>query len=63
MPGKIIMKRIGGDVMQYIENETTELKANITDELKAEIISFLNSYLGGKIYIGVDGPWLCLKIR
>ncbi len=40
--------------MKYVESETVELKSVINDDIKIEIISFLNSYLGGTIYIGVD---------
>ena len=40
--------------MKYIENEFVELKSSLTDELKYEIVEFLNSYLGGTIYIGVN---------
>ena len=40
--------------MKYIENEFVELKSSLTDELKYEIVAFLNSYLGGTIYIGVN---------
>ncbi|MBQ9124908.1 MAG: putative DNA binding domain-containing protein [Acholeplasmatales bacterium] len=39
--------------MQYIESETVELKSILTDETKTEVIAFLNSYLGGTIYVGV----------
>ena len=40
--------------MKYIETEIVELKSILNDELKTEIVAFLNSYLGGTIYIGVD---------
>ena len=40
--------------MKYIENEIVELKLLLNDEVKNEIIAFLNSYLGGTIYIGID---------
>lgn len=40
--------------MKYSESETAELKEKLTDDLIKEIIAFLNSYLGGTIYIGVD---------
>ena len=40
--------------MKYCESETAELKEKLTDDLIKEIIAFLNSYLGGTIYIGVD---------
>ena len=40
--------------MKYIESNTVELKQSLTDDVKEEIIAFLNSYLGGTIYIGVD---------
>lgn len=40
-----------------MESENIEYKAKIpdnTDNLKGEIVSFLNSFSGGKIYIGID---------
>lgn len=40
--------------MKYVESEIVELKSILTEELKTEIVSFLNSYLGGTIYVGVD---------
>ena len=40
--------------MKYIENEIVELKSTLTEDTKNEIVAFLNSYLGGTIYIGVD---------
>lgn len=40
--------------MKYIESVTVELKSILTEDVKLEIIAFLNSYLGGTIYIGVD---------
>ena len=40
--------------MKYIENEIVELKSILTEDTKTEIVAFLNSYLGGTIYIGID---------
>ena len=40
--------------MIYQESPTVELKREVTDDLILEIIAFLNSYLGGTIYVGVD---------
>lgn len=40
--------------MKYKESEFVELKKEFTEELKVEIVAFLNSYLGGNIYVGVD---------
>ncbi len=40
--------------MKYVESEIVELKSILTEELKTEIVAFLNSYLGGTIYVGVD---------
>ena len=37
----------------YEESELVELKSILNEEVKTEIVAFLNSYLGGKIYIGV----------
>lgn len=48
--------------MKYIESETVELKAILNDDMKTEVIAFLNSYLGGKIYVGVDNFGNILKI-
>ncbi len=39
--------------MVYIESEIIELKSIINDDLKTEIIAFLNSYLGGTIFVGI----------
>lgn len=40
--------------MKYIESEIVELKSILNDDMKTEIIAFLNSYLGGTIYVGVN---------
>ncbi len=48
--------------MKYIESETVELKAILNDDMKTEVIAFLNSYLGGKIYVGVVNFGNILKI-
>lgn len=40
--------------MKSKESEKVELKESFTDELEEEIIAFLNSYLGGTIYIGIS---------
>lgn len=39
--------------MKYIESATVELKRVLEDDMKTEIVAFLNSYLGGCIYVGV----------
>ena len=48
--------------MKYVETEIVELKSILTEELKTEIVAFLNSYLGGTIYIGVDDDGNVLDI-
>lgn len=40
--------------MKYKESATIELKRVLEDDMKTEIVAFLNSYLGGCIYVGVD---------
>ncbi|MCD7950950.1 MAG: putative DNA binding domain-containing protein [Erysipelotrichaceae bacterium] len=40
--------------MKYEESNLVELKRLLDDDMKSEIISFLNSYIGGTIYVGVD---------
>lgn len=40
--------------MKYEESEVVELKSILNDDIKIEVIAFLNSYLGGTIYVGVD---------
>ena len=40
--------------MKYIESEIVELKSILEDDMKTEVVAFLNSYLGGTIYVGVD---------
>lgn len=40
--------------MVYKESEIVELKRKLDDTMKVEIIAFLNSYLGGTIYVGVE---------
>lgn len=39
--------------MDYVENETTELKSIYVDDIKKEIIAFANTF-GGTIYVGVE---------
>ncbi len=48
--------------MKYVESEIVELKSILTEELKTEIVAFLNSYLGGTIYVGVDDEGNVLDI-
>ena len=40
--------------MKYEESNLIELKRSLTDDMKTEVIAFLNSYLGGTIYVGVN---------
>lgn len=40
--------------MKYEESNLIELKRTLDEEMKPEIIAFLNSYLGGTIYVGVN---------
>lgn len=40
--------------MEYKESEIVELKRELDDDMKSEIIAFLNSYLGGTIFVGVE---------
>lgn len=40
--------------MKYDESNVVELKSKVEDSLIYEIIAFLNSYLGGTIYVGID---------
>ena len=40
--------------MKYDEYNVVELKSKVEDSLIYEIIAFLNSYLGGTIYVGID---------
>lgn len=40
--------------MDYKESELVELKRELDDKMKTEIIAFLNSYLGGTIFVGVE---------
>lgn len=40
--------------MEYKESEIVELKRELDDDMKFEIIAFLNSYLGGTIFVGVE---------
>lgn len=40
--------------MKYQESATVELKRLLEDDMKTEIIAFLNSYLGGVIYVGIN---------
>lgn len=43
-----------GFQLKYEESNIVELKRTVNKELKAEIVAFLNSYLGGTIYVGVE---------
>ena len=40
--------------MEYKESEVVELKRELDDKMKTEIIAFLNGYLGGTIFVGVE---------
>jgi len=40
--------------LKYEESNLIELKRTLDEEMKPEIIAFLNSYLGGTIYVGVN---------
>ena len=40
--------------LKYEESNLIELKRSLTDNKKTEVIAFLNSYLGGTIYVGVN---------
>lgn len=40
--------------LKYEESNLIELKRSLTDDMKTEVIAFLNSYLGGTIYVGVN---------
>ena len=40
--------------MEYKESELVELKRELDDDMKSEIIAFLNSYLGGTIFVGIE---------
>ncbi len=40
--------------MKYEESNLVELKRMLDDDMKSELVSFLNSYIGGTIYVGVD---------
>lgn len=40
--------------MKYEESNLIELKRTLDEKMKPEIIAFLNSYLGGTIYVGVN---------
>lgn len=48
--------------MKSKESEKVELKESFTDEVK-KIIAFLNSYLGGTIYIGISDAGEIKKIK
>ena len=48
--------------MNYIESEVVELKSTLNDDMKAEVIAFLNSYLCGIIYVGVDDTGKVLNL-
>ena len=49
--------------MKYIESEIIELKASLEDDMKTEVVAFLNSYLGGTIYVGVDKNGFVLPLN
>ena len=49
--------------MKYKESEFVELKKEFTEDLKVEIVAFLNSYLGGTIYVGVDNLGCITKLE
>lgn len=40
--------------LKYEESNLIELKRTLDEKMKPEIIAFLNSYLGGTIYVGVN---------
>jgi ATP-dependent DNA helicase RecG len=39
---------------QRLETQTTEFKAVLNDKFEREVVAFLNSPLGGEIYIGIE---------
>lgn len=39
---------------KLFEDNKTEFKANLNDKLERTVVSFLNSKLGGDIYIGIS---------
>lgn len=47
---------------KYIESNTVELKRILDEDMKSEIVAFLNSYLGGTIYVGIDDNGLIADI-
>ena len=49
--------------MRYEESEIVELKREISEDLKNEIVAFLNSYLGGTIYVGVDDNGYIMDLK
>ena len=49
--------------MRYEESEIVELKREINEDLKNEIVAFLNSYLGGTIYVGVDDNGYIMDLK
>lgn len=48
--------------MNFIENETVELKEIVTEEIKKEILAFANSE-GGTIYVGIRDDGLVLGLE
>ena len=48
--------------MIYNESEIVELKSVLTDDMKTEVVAFLNSYLGGTIYVGIDDSGKIIKL-
>lgn len=40
--------------MNYEESEMVEMKNFLHDDMKKRNIAFLNSYLGGTIYVGIN---------
>jgi len=48
--------------MKYSESNTVELKRLLDDDMKAEVVAFLNSHLGGTIYVGVDDDGSIINI-
>ena len=40
--------------MKYEESNLVELKRSLNDDMIKEVIAFLNSYLGGTIYVGIN---------
>ena len=40
--------------LKYEESNLVELKRSLNDDMIKEVIAFLNSYLGGTIYVGIN---------